>query len=105
MDEMEHPTLVAVMADLGHDLAGVAFQLPHHIVHDVGDEDVFLPWVRGEIDRACRAAAQSLIGDEELLQVLALFGEDLDAISSAVADINQTVLGYTHAMHRRFEIL
>jgi hypothetical protein len=40
----------------------------------------------------------------ELLQELAFLGEHLNAISSAVADIHQTVVENTHAVYRRLEI-
>src|SRR6185437_11846366 len=96
VDEVEHPALMAMVADLADDLAGVAFELPDHIVHDVGDEDVFLARIGGKIDRTGRAAAQRVIGNEKLLEEFSLLGEDLDAVAGAVADINQAILGNAH---------
>src|SRR5215472_18557679 len=100
VEKMKLPAAMAVMADLVDDLAGFALELPHHVVHDVGDEDVFLARVRREIDRARRAAAQRLVGDDELLEEPALLGEDLDAVAAAIADVKETVVGNAHAVHR-----
>ena len=105
MDERELAARMAGAADLVDDVAGVAFELPHDHVHDVGDEDVFLLRIGREIDRACRAAHQRVASDEELLEVLAVLGEDLHAISRAVADVDESILGNAHAVHGRFEIL
>jgi hypothetical protein len=44
------------------------------------------------------------VGDMEFLQELALFGEHLDAVAGAVADIHEPILGNVHAVHGRFEI-
>src|SRR2546426_10775353 len=70
MDERELAARMAGAADFVDDVAGVAFELPHHHVHDIGDEDVFLLRIGREIDRACRAAHQRVASDEELLEVL-----------------------------------
>ena len=80
MDERELASRMAGAADLVHDLAGVAFELPNDHIHNVGDEDVLLLRIRRKVDRACSAAHQRIASDEELFDVL-----ELDLLLAAVA--------------------
>ena len=101
---MNRPPLWPRPADFAGDGPVVAVHDPDDIVHDVGDEYVFLLSVGREIDGANRTALERVVGDEIFFDELALFREYLDAVAAAIADVDQAIVRNLDAMNGVAEI-
>src|SRR5476649_1904991 len=92
-------------APLGEHLPVVAVDRDDLAIRPVGDENIFLCGVFRQHKIPNRTVLQSFLLDPELIEEGVVFSEHLDAIISAVADIHEIVIRYSHAMHWIGELL
>src|SRR5580692_461417 len=92
------------MSNPSRDAAVLPVEDPHHAVHHIGDVEIFLLRVWRKINGA-RGIVAAIVGNRKFLHELSLLGENLNAVTAAVADVNQPVLGNVHAVHRFTELL
>src|SRR5207237_8955997 len=104
MEQVECAAFASGASDSLNDLSSLAIQFPHGHIGDIRNENVFLLRIGREIDRPRGAAAFGVPRDIEFLLELTVFGEHLDAVTGAVADIDEAVFGDAHGMHRGLQV-
>ena len=101
VQQHELAAIIATPSEPTDDFTGLTVQDPNRAVHDITDENETLFGIGRERDRRYRTTHQSVVRNNEFLLEFALLVEDLNAVSAAVADVDKTVIGDLHAVHRR----